>query len=79
MTLDIDAVRPPVLGRETARALDPYLAFRHRFRNIYVFDLEREPMRVLLVGGKDAWKAFDADVRAFIERLRAWIPALQQP
>jgi hypothetical protein len=77
MTLDIPELRPAVLTRSTATALDPFLAFRHRFRNLYVFDLEREPMLALLARGQAAWALFDADLREFMQRIRGWIQALQ--
>ena len=39
-TLDLPKLRPPILDEPTARLLEPYLAFRHRFRNLYLFDLD---------------------------------------
>lgn len=77
MTLDIPELRPAVLTRATAAALDPFLAFRHRFRNLYVFDLERAPMLVLLARGDDAWRQFDADLEIFSNTLQNWIRALE--
>jgi hypothetical protein len=73
MTLDVPELRPAVLARATAAALDPFLAFRHRFRNLYVFDLEREPMLALLSRGPDAWARFDTDLVAFLQRIQSWI------
>ena len=35
-------LRPPVISEKTAAALTRILKFRHRFRNIYVFELELE-------------------------------------
>lgn len=43
MTLDLPRARPAVLSLETAKQLEAYLAFRHRFRNPYLFDLDSEP------------------------------------
>lgn len=77
MTLDVPELRPAVLTRTTAAALDPFLAFRHRFRNLYVFDLERGPMLTLLERGEDAWRRFDADLEAFVQVLRGWSEALE--
>ena len=76
MTLALQDIRPAVLTPATAAALDPYLAFRHRFRNLYVFDLERSPMIALLARGGAAQRAFDAEVRAFVAELRRWIAEL---
>lgn len=49
-TLDLPKIRPPVLSCDTARRLDPYLAFRHRFRNFYLFDLDPSLVIPLLEG-----------------------------
>ena len=35
-------LRPPVISAKTVAALVPILRFRHRFRNIYIFELEIE-------------------------------------
>jgi hypothetical protein len=77
MTLDIPELRPAVLTRATAAALDPFLAFRHRFRNLYVFDLERAPMLGLLARGEDAWRRFDADLESFSKTRESWIRGLE--
>jgi len=37
--------RPAVLTSSTATALRPYMLFRHRFRNIYNFELRWTPMQ----------------------------------
>lgn len=77
MTLAIGGIRPAVLSVESARAMDAYLAFRHRFRNLYVFDLERAPMVTLLAGGRDVETLFERDLRDFIARLATWVEALE--
>ena len=77
MTLDIEGVRPRVLSRDAARELDTYLAFRHRFRNLYVFDLEQEPMLQLLERGPKAWQLVSTDLKAFFERVRGLIAGLE--
>lgn len=76
MTLDVPTLRPAVLDRATAAALDPFLAFRHRFRNLYEFDLERQPMLGLLSRGPEAWRRFDADLETFTRTIQGWIQAL---
>lgn len=40
MTLHLKERRPAVVDKDLAVALQQYLAFRHRFRNLYGFDLE---------------------------------------
>ena len=79
MALRLEGLRPAVLSVEATSAIDPYLAFRHRFRNLYVFDLERAPMAVLLGRGPAAWALFERDMRAFIARLAVWITELERP
>lgn len=76
MTLDIEGLRPPVLSPEAGRLADPYLAFRHRFRNLYVFDLERAPMKRLLADGAETYAVIERDLGRFIKRLKEWAEAL---
>jgi hypothetical protein len=47
MSLDIPEMRPPVISRSLARELYEYLRFRHLFRNIYVYELSWERMKLL--------------------------------
>lgn len=46
--LDLPKVRPPIFSEDTVRRLDAYLAFRHRFRNLYLFDLDADLVIPLL-------------------------------
>jgi hypothetical protein len=64
-TLDLPKMRPPVLGQETAKLLDPYLSFRHRFRNLYLFDLDQRLLIPLLGGVANVWEATMQDLSAF--------------
>lgn len=71
-TLDVPRVRPPLLQAGTAKKLDEFLRFRHRFRTLYAFDLEPEPMGTLLAKIPAAHAALAADVGrflGFLERL----------
>jgi len=52
MLLDVPGVRPPVLSEQTVRQLERFLAFRHRFRNLYLFDLDPD----LLARCSDRWR-----------------------
>jgi len=61
----IPTVRPPVISAETARLMERYLSFRHRFRNLYLFDLEADPIRALLAEMPGAWTAAAADLESF--------------
>lgn len=68
-TLDIPKVRPRILSLEAARGLEAYLAFRHRFRNLYLFELEITPLRRLVEGAKPAWATARVDVASFVRWL----------
>jgi hypothetical protein len=60
-----------VLADSTVRLLEPYLAFRHRFRNLYLFDLEPGLVVPLLDGVDAAWAAADRDLATFAATLDA--------
>lgn len=70
-TLDLPQIRPPVLSESTVRMLDPYLAFRHRFRNLYLFDLDARLVLPLLMDAPAAWAAAAEDMAAFAAHLDA--------
>lgn len=70
-TLDLPQIRPPVFSESTARLLDPYLAFRHRFRNLYLFDLDVRLVLPLLADAPPAWAAAAEDLAAFSAHLDA--------
>lgn len=69
-TLTIPNVRPPVIQTGTARLLDPYRGFRHRFRNLYLHDLVAEPVVLLATDLEAATTAFAADLAQFREAIR---------
>jgi len=48
MTLDIPARRPALVDANLAAQLQQYLSFRHRFRNLYGFELEWARMEGLI-------------------------------
>jgi hypothetical protein len=56
--------------------LDPYLAFRHRFRNLYLFDLDWQLMEPLLQQAAGVWRATEADLRTFADALERMAEAL---
>ena len=68
-TLDLPGIRPPVLAESTARILEPYLAFRHRFRNLYLFDLDAGLVLPLLSEAPAAWTTVSADLGHFAVHL----------
>jgi hypothetical protein len=72
MALEIPKVRPSVLRAETARSLSRFLAFRHRFRNLYLFDLEPAPVGALVAELPGTWAAVRTELGQFalvLERL----------
>jgi ribonuclease HepT-like protein len=74
LTLEVPDVRPAVLGDRAASSLREYLMFRHRFRNMYAFDLRWPRCRELLAGVAGAWSAVRADLEEFarfVDRLAA--------
>ncbi len=70
-TLELPQIRPPVLSESTARMLEPYLAFRHRFRNLYLFDLDARLVLPLLTDAPAAWAAAGTDLNTFAAHLDA--------
>ena len=65
MGQEILGVRPAVLSAESVESLDEFLAFRHRVRNLYTFNLEAEPLHELLERLPGAWQSARADIEAF--------------
>lgn len=64
MTFNIEGVRSPVISRETAKALEEYLRFRHLFRKRYGFDLEWESIKRLLGKLPQMFDAVEQDLKA---------------
>ncbi len=48
MTFDIPAKRPAVIDSELAGKIQQYLGFRHRFRNLYGYELDWDKMGELI-------------------------------
>ncbi len=71
MTLELPGIRPAVIRRETARALDEFLRFRHLFRNVYGFELEWPRLRALARRVPKAWQLLKVDVEHFLSFLDA--------
>lgn len=67
MTLSLKSVRPPVISRELAKELEPFLSFRHRFRNRYGFELEWERMEALVLSMPGIVEKFSREVISFLE------------
>lgn len=59
-------VRCALLNSELADSLAEYLAFRHRFRNLYGFELEWARMQPLINRVESTLREFETAVRAFL-------------
>lgn len=61
--------RPALLSPDLGGLLGEYLTFRHRFRNLYGFDLEWQKMKPLVAGAAQIGHQFEAAVREFVRGL----------
>jgi hypothetical protein len=77
--LDLVKVRPPVISPETGTRLDRYLAFRHRFRNLYLFDLDSSLLSPLLADLPGTWCGAQRDLLGFAEFLERLADELEDP
>jgi len=66
MSLEIEEIRPAVISKETMKALEEYLAFRHVVRNIYGFEIDSEKLKGLLERVTAAYKRFNKEIGNFI-------------
>ncbi|MCL6448974.1 MAG: hypothetical protein K6U04_12640 [Armatimonadetes bacterium] len=69
MTLHLKGRRPPVIGIEIASKLQQYLAFRHRFRNLYGFELEWERMEELVRALPETLQELSVAIDSFLALL----------
>ncbi len=67
--VDVPELRPAILSPGAAEAVERFLSFRHRFRNLYLFDLEAAPVSELLASVPEAWRVARRDLEGF----RAWL------
>ena len=65
MTQEMPGVRPPVLSGLSAQRLTEFLAFRHRVRNLYTFNLNASRLHELVERLPAAWESARADIEAF--------------
>lgn len=70
MSLKIEEIRPPVISKELAMELKGYLEFRHRFRNIYGFELEWSKMKGLNGDMPDTARRFKEEIKEFIRFIK---------
>lgn len=69
MTLHLKDRRPPVIGIDLASKLQQYLAFRHRFRNLYGFELEWGRLEELVQALPGTLQEFSAAINSFLALL----------
>jgi hypothetical protein len=65
MAIEISAVRPAVVSRETVALLQPYLGLRHVIRNMYAFALEWEELALRAGKLPAVHAALEADLDRF--------------
>jgi len=67
--LEVRAVRPRILSDASVSALKRYLAFRHRFRHLYLYDLHVEPVVPLTEDAPRVWAHVRDELAAFADAL----------
>ena len=71
---DRGQIRPEVISEDLARALRPYLGFRHVFRNIYGYELQADRLHPLIEHFDETLNRFQAELKtflAFLEEVRS--------
>ncbi|HDN67439.1 MAG: hypothetical protein DRQ02_02190 [Candidatus Latescibacterota bacterium] len=69
MAVEIEGVRPPVISKLLKRELQRYLGFRHVFRHIYGFSLEKERIRELCDSLPSVLDSLERDLLKFCQYL----------
>ncbi len=69
MSLELESVRPAVISRELHDLLVPFLGFRHLFRNVYGFVMERERLDRLDARFDEAFLRLQEELRRFLDWL----------
>lgn len=69
MARDLPGVRPAVIDKDSAEALDELRRFRHLVRNVYTVNLAPEKMDGLLSGLPALWSKLRAELLAFADFL----------
>ena len=71
MQIEVEGVRPQVLGRPAFRLLNELRGFRHVFRSSYSFELDEERVRLVLRRWEKGKTAVLKDIQSFIDKLSA--------
>lgn len=64
---EVNINRPAVISQALFDELRQYLAFRHRFRNLYTFKLDWSLMSNLFINLPASFNKFKGEIKAFIE------------
>jgi len=76
--LDIEHVRPPILGGSSLAAADELRRFRHFLRHAYAASLDAERIARVAASWLSAFAAVEADLDAFSDFLRRMAESLDQ-
>lgn len=66
MATEIEAVRPPVISKESRDRLDDYRGFRHIVRNVYTFHLSPARMAPLVENLPQIFNHVKTEIGAFL-------------
>lgn len=72
MALELEGIRPPFISEYIQKRLDEYLRFRHLFRSLYGFELDKERMRKLYERMGSLYEDFKketVDFKKFLDKL----------
>jgi hypothetical protein len=69
MMLDVPSRRPAVINSHLAERLQQYLGFRHRFRNLYGYELEWARMELLVLDLAPTFREFRGSLESFLDLL----------
>ena len=70
MAMERGDIRPEVISENLARALRPYLGFRHVFRNIYGYELDSDRLRPLIERFEGTLDYFQDEIYRFVDFLK---------
>jgi hypothetical protein len=66
MTLDIEGIRPPVLGPKSFEGLDELRRFRHLFRSAYRVHFDPDRLALVLKKARAVQKTYQEDISHFV-------------
>ncbi len=69
MTLDVNPVRPPVIGQNTYTHLNELRGFRHLFRNAYLLEFDPDRLNIVLRHANELKSCYQNDLNKFLDFL----------